>query len=146
MTSVSELYENAKQRYVSAELDLRYAGKQYERNLQHEFVKQLLHRLVFESREQHFERYIGQITSFDISYDHRFTIRIGKMIVGKTREQMIYVETNNNRYTFDQIDVPDYIEDMGPFLSWIYTVEIDDKCIERTVRDALVDIKNKFRN
>jgi len=146
MTSVSELYEKAKQRYVAAELDLRYAGKQYERNLQHEFVQQLLHRLVFESHEQHFERYIGQITSFDISYDHRFTIRIGKMIVGKTREQMIYVETNNNRYTFDQIDVPDYIEDMGPFLSWLYTVEIDGKCIERTVRDALVDIKNKFRN
>lgn len=90
------------------------------------YTELLIKNLLALSPSNTFTEYIRKIRSFDISYKHQFTILFdGNIRVGKRPDQSIYTDDN----------------DMMPFLEWLYTVDINGRCIERIVRDGLHNIR-----
>jgi len=126
-------YESLKQESDTLLDKLRLASIELEDANRQHYSKLLISNLLALSPPE-YRDYIHQIRSFDISYKHQFTILFdGNIKVGKRPDQSIYCSD----------------DDMMPFLEWLYTVDINGRCIERIVRDGLRDMKDNplfFKN
>lgn len=103
-----------------------------------DFTRKFMLKLTLSAPDDQFKKWINMISLFHVSFKHEFTIAFrDDIIVGKTRTQQIYVEISHKRHTFGQLETPEVVSDMEPFLTWLYAVQIDGKGVERTIRDAL---------